>query len=130
MRLGGQFPCGERVAALRDLKVGREDHYGHRAVRRDEWPAAHSAGDSAVQREHLTLGYLPPSVGWILRNRAGLTLPNSSGKVEGQVNRIKMFKRQMYGRVNPDLLRKRSLLARLRRVGITKCVPEPRLGRR
>ena len=43
--------------------------------------------------------------------RAGLTLPHSSGKVEGHVHRIKMIKRQMYGRANPDLLRKRILLA-------------------
>jgi transposase len=42
--------------------------------------------------------------------KAGLTLPHSSGKVEGHVNRIKMLKRQMYGRANPDLLRKRVLL--------------------
>ncbi|WP_326826663.1 ISL3 family transposase [Streptosporangium sp. NBC_01756] len=42
---------------------------------------------------------------------AGLTLPWSSGPVEGHVNRIKMLKRQMYGRANPDLLRRRILLA-------------------
>jgi transposase len=42
---------------------------------------------------------------------AGLTVPYSSGAVEGHVNRIKMIKRQMYGRANPDLLRKRVLLA-------------------
>lgn len=42
---------------------------------------------------------------------AGLTLPWNSGPVEGHVNRIKMIKRQMYGRANPDLLRKRILLA-------------------
>jgi transposase len=42
---------------------------------------------------------------------AGLTLPWSSGAVEGHVNRIKMIKRQMYGRARPDLLRKRVLLA-------------------
>lgn len=42
---------------------------------------------------------------------AGLTLPFSSGAVEGQVNRIKMLKRQMFGRANLDLLRKRVLLA-------------------
>ncbi|GGO26837.1 hypothetical protein GCM10011574_59710 [Microbispora bryophytorum] len=42
---------------------------------------------------------------------AGLTLPYSSGPVEGHVNRTKMLKRQMYGRANPDLLRKRLLLA-------------------
>jgi transposase len=42
---------------------------------------------------------------------AGLTLPYSSGPVEGTVNRIKMIKRQMFGRANFDLLRKRVLLA-------------------
>ena len=41
---------------------------------------------------------------------AGLTLPWNSGPVEGQVNRIKMLKRQMFGRANHDLLRKRVLL--------------------
>jgi transposase len=41
----------------------------------------------------------------------GLSLPWSSGAVEGHVNRIKMIKRQMYGRANPDLLRRRVLLA-------------------
>jgi transposase len=43
---------------------------------------------------------------------AGLTLPFSSGAVEEQVNRIKMLKRQMFGRAGVDLLRKRILLAR------------------
>ncbi len=41
----------------------------------------------------------------------GLSLPYSSGAVEGTVNRIKMLKRQMYGRAGFDLLRKRVLLA-------------------
>lgn len=41
---------------------------------------------------------------------AGLTLHWNSGPVEGNVNRIKMLKRQMYGRANFDLLRKRILL--------------------
>jgi len=41
----------------------------------------------------------------------GLTLPHSSGAVEGNVNRIKMLKRQMYGRATFDLLRTRVLLA-------------------
>jgi transposase len=40
----------------------------------------------------------------------GLTLPYSSSAVEGTINRIKMLKRQMYGRANLDLLRKRVLL--------------------
>ena len=42
---------------------------------------------------------------------AGLSLPFSSGPVEGNVNRIKVIKRQMYGRAGFDLLRKRILLA-------------------
>jgi transposase len=41
--------------------------------------------------------------------KAGLTQHWSSGPVEGTVNRIKMIKRQMYGRANLDLLRKRVL---------------------
>jgi transposase len=40
----------------------------------------------------------------------GLTLPWSSGVVEGNVNRLKMLKRQMYGRATFSLLRKRVLL--------------------
>ena len=41
--------------------------------------------------------------------RNGLSLPYSSGPVEGHVNRIKMLKRQMFGRAKLDLLRKRTL---------------------
>ncbi|WP_347177280.1 transposase [Parafrankia sp. EAN1pec] len=44
---------------------------------------------------------------------AGLTLPHGSGPVEGIVNRIKMLKRQIYGRANFDLLRKRVLIRQL-----------------
>ena len=43
--------------------------------------------------------------------RAALSTPWSNGQVEGQVNRLKTLKRQMYGRANFDLLRKRFLLA-------------------
>ncbi|MFI6184270.1 transposase [Nonomuraea sp. NPDC051191] len=41
--------------------------------------------------------------------QAGLTLPYSSGAVEGTVNKIKFLKRQMFGRANFDLLRIRVL---------------------
>jgi transposase len=44
--------------------------------------------------------------------RNGLTLPHSSGTVEGNINRLKMLKRQMFGRASLDLLRKRVLLTR------------------
>jgi transposase len=43
--------------------------------------------------------------------KAGLTLPWSNGPVEGQINRLKMLKRQMFGRAHIDLLRRRFLLA-------------------
>ena len=43
--------------------------------------------------------------------RAALQLPWSSGQAEGQVNRLKLLKRSMYGRVKLDLLRRRFLLA-------------------
>ncbi len=42
--------------------------------------------------------------------KAGLTLPWSTGPVAGQINRLKMLKRQMFGRANIDLLRQRVLL--------------------
>ncbi|MFE6052776.1 transposase [Kitasatospora sp. NPDC056446] len=41
---------------------------------------------------------------------AGLTMPYSSGMVEGHVNRVKFLKRQGYGRAGFELLRRRVLL--------------------
>jgi transposase len=41
--------------------------------------------------------------------KAALMYEWSNGQTEGQVNRLKMIKRQMYGRANFDLLRKRVL---------------------
>jgi transposase len=43
--------------------------------------------------------------------RAAVTLPWSSGQVEGQVNRLKLIKRSMYGRASFGLLRQRVLRA-------------------
>jgi transposase len=43
--------------------------------------------------------------------KAGVTLPWSTGPVEGHINRLKMLKRQMFGRANIDLLRRRVLCA-------------------
>ena len=40
---------------------------------------------------------------------AALSLPWSNGVTEGQVNRLKLVKRKMYGRANFDLLRRRFL---------------------
>ncbi|MEV0062494.1 hypothetical protein [Nocardia sp. NPDC050718] len=62
---------------------------------------------------------------------AGLTMHWNSGAVEGHVNRIKMRKRQMFGRAKPDLLRKRILFERLsnRTIDIAKYGPEPAVAR-
>ena len=43
--------------------------------------------------------------------QAGLTLPLSQGQVEGQVTKIKLIKRMMYGRAKFPLLRQRVLYA-------------------
>jgi transposase len=43
--------------------------------------------------------------------KAGVTLPVSNGPVEGHINRLKMLKRQMYGRAGIELLSRRFLLA-------------------
>ena len=43
--------------------------------------------------------------------RAALTTRWSNGQTEGHVNKLKLLKRQMYGRAKFDLLRRRLLLA-------------------
>lgn len=43
--------------------------------------------------------------------RVAMTLSWSTGQVEGQINRLKMIKRQMFGRASFDLLNRRFLLA-------------------
>ena len=42
---------------------------------------------------------------------AALNTPWSNGQTEGQVNRLKLIKRQMFGHASFDLLRRRVLLA-------------------
>jgi transposase len=43
--------------------------------------------------------------------QAALTLPYSNGQVEGQITKLKLLKRQGYGRAKLDLLRQRMLHA-------------------
>jgi transposase len=43
--------------------------------------------------------------------QAAVMLPWSQGPIEGQINRLKMLKRQMFGRARLDLLARRFLLA-------------------
>ncbi|WP_422921338.1 transposase [Rhizobium ruizarguesonis] len=41
--------------------------------------------------------------------KAALTLPWSTGPVEGKINKLKLIKRSMYGRAGMDLLRSRMM---------------------
>jgi transposase len=66
------------------------------AVEADDQPALHSFTRGLTHDHDAVLN--------------GLSLPWSSGVVEGNVNRIKMLKRQTYGRATFGLLRKRVLL--------------------
>lgn len=67
------------------------------AVRQDNLPSLHTLA-AGIDRDRDAV-------------TAGLTLPWSSGVVEGHVNRIKMLKRQMFGRAGFALLRKRVLMS-------------------
>jgi transposase len=49
---------------------------------------------------------------WALHRYDGIFgTDRSNGQVEGQINRLKMVKRQMFGRANLDLLKARVLQA-------------------
>lgn len=84
---------------VREFAVMMTSRHGHQL---DPWLTAAQAVDlpglasfvAGVRHDHAAV-------------TAALTLPWSSGTVEGHVNRIKMLKRQMYGRASIDLLRKR-----------------------
>jgi transposase len=91
-----------RQLAQQFLRILRERRGGEL----DEWVAeVHKTG--------------PPELRGFSRNlrhdwnavQAGLTERWSSGPVEGNVNKLKVIKRQMFGRALFDLLRKRVLLA-------------------
>ncbi|HEV8648018.1 MAG TPA: ISL3 family transposase [Actinomycetes bacterium] len=98
--------CPHLDAASGHVAAFAEIMAGLRGNRLDGWIAAVEADDlpglhsftTGLRRDHQAVSN-------------GLSLPYSSGPVEGNVNRIKMLKRQMYGRASFDLLRKRVLLA-------------------
>ncbi|MQY41000.1 ISL3 family transposase ISFsp1 [Streptomyces sp. RB17] len=89
----------EHVRAFAELMNNRQGRLLHRwiaDVRSDDLPDLHTFINGLGQDLDAVT--------------AGLTLPYSSGVVEGHNNKIKMLKRQMFGRANFDLLRKRLLL--------------------
>ncbi|GAA2425666.1 hypothetical protein GCM10010433_27090 [Streptomyces pulveraceus] len=67
------------------------------AVRKDDLPSLHTLATGVDRDRDAVI--------------AGLTLPWSSGIVEGHASRIKMPKRQMFGRAGFQPLRQRVLLA-------------------
>jgi len=71
----------------------------------DDWITRACAPEEAVELNRFANGLLSdlPAI------RAALSLSWSNGQVEGQVNRLKLVKRQMYGRAKFDLLRQRVL---------------------
>jgi transposase len=57
--------------------------------------------------------------------KAGVTLPWSTSPVEGHINRLKMLKRQMFGRARLDLLRRRFVRAPHEGQAQASCQHEP-----
>lgn len=81
------------------LRQRQPDHFDDWLARADASGAAELQGFAAgLQRDYAAVC-------------AALSLPFSNGQVEGQVNRLKMIKRTMYGRAKFDLLRQRILAA-------------------
>ena len=87
----------------RDFTQMLRDREGERL---DAWVAAATASEIAEIRRFamgLTKDYAAV--------RAGLTSVYSNGQTEGQITRLKLVRRAMYGRGNFDLLQRRVLLA-------------------
>jgi transposase len=72
----------------------------------DPWLAAVEAADGQPELRSFANGIRSDKEAVL----NGLTLPHSSGRVEGIVNKVKTVKRQMYGRASFALLRKRIIL--------------------
>jgi transposase len=84
------------LGLVRDRTPDRLDPWLNQAVRSTARPLCSFA-------KHLSADYEAV--------RAAVTLGWSNGPVEGQINRLKMLKRTMYGRAGLDLLGRRFLLA-------------------
>jgi transposase len=95
------------IATARDLAA----EFG-RLLRARDVDAFAAWLDTAASSEHSEFRALATS---LRRDEAAVTAAVreawSNGQTEGQVNKLKMLKRQMYGRAGLDLLRQRMLLA-------------------
>ncbi|MGY4928459.1 ISL3 family transposase [Streptomyces sp. 900105755] len=92
--------AAQHVRSFAELMNNRDGH------RLGQWIEAVQADD--VPSLHTFTAGLGQDLDAVV---TGLSMRYSSGAVEGHNNRIKMLKRQMFGRANFDLLRKRVLLA-------------------
>jgi len=103
--LAEHCPALEKAAALsREFgEMVRE----RKAQALDDWIARVSASEGAVELRRFAEG-LGSDLAAV---KAALSLPWSNGQTEGQVNRLKLIKRQMFGRARFDLLRQRVLCA-------------------
>jgi len=82
--------------------MARERH----GERLDAWIEAAAASEIAEMRR-FAMGLQEDAAAV----RAGLTRAESNGQTEGQINKLKLVKRTMYGRGRFDLLRQRVLHA-------------------
>ncbi len=113
-----------QAAATRQLRALHPD-IGVAVALLDRFAALIRARDDAGQEERLdrwladTAGSrIPELTAFVVKLRqdlaavrAGLTLPWSQGQTQGQILKLKLLRRQMYGRGNFDLVRKRALHA-------------------
>jgi transposase len=104
-RLHGRCPelrtAGELARRFADMVRARQEGAW------DGWVAQATAADAAKELRSFAEGLQKDEAAV----RAALRLAWSNGQVEGQVNRLKLIKRQMFGRAKFDLLRKRVLKA-------------------
>jgi len=97
--------CPEVKAATAIAREFVEIVRRHKAALLDDWIVRARSSEIAIDLRRFAAGLVSDSKAV----RAALELPWSNGQTEGQVNRLKLVKRQMYGRANFDLLRKRFL---------------------
>lgn len=93
------------TSLVRGCGVGRDERCWAPRDALDAWLAeARTCGVRAIETFAAGLEQDGAAV------RAALTTPWSNGQVEGQITRLKLIKRTMYGRAGFDLLRRRVLL--------------------
>jgi transposase len=104
IELARRFTALVRASGVARRRDGRAPAYPTAEL--DAWLAdARSCNASAVATFATGLDVDGAAV------RVALTYPWSSGQAEGQINRLKLLKRQGHGRASFDLLRRRVLMA-------------------